>query len=96
MRIYVTQYGFWWSASVEAFLALADRITATPTGWWNLDEEPGFRPLAKRPGTIGKNTEGHYYALGAARWYRVLDWTVREWAAAAQELRDATTPTGAT
>ncbi len=95
MRIYVTQYGFWWSVSVAGFLALADTIAATPTGW-NLDEEPGFRSLAKRPSTIGKDDEGHYYALGAARWYRVLDWTSQDWAAAAQEVRAATTPTGAT
>lgn len=85
MRHYITQYGFWWSATDESWRALVAFACAND-GAYNLDAVPGIKALKSRPSTIRVEDNAHtgrryYHDMAGHPVHQPLDWSVADWAA---------------
>lgn len=86
MRVYITQNGFWWSASATVWKALVDHVVAND-GVYDLDTFPGIKALRGRPSTIrieDNDSTGrrYFHDTHGHTIHRPLDWTVDDWRSA--------------
>lgn len=83
MRVYITQFGFWWSTTTDAWQALVAAAIAAE-GEYDLEHAPGFRALSGRPSTVRVEDNEHtgrryYYDIAGHTIHRPLDWTLADW-----------------
>lgn len=90
MRCYITQYRFWWSANAAGWRALIEHALAND-GNYDLDKIPGIKALRSRPATVrvDSNTStgrDYYIDVNGHQVHRPLDWTLRDWEVALDEV----------
>lgn len=72
MRVYIEQYGGWWSLSWEEWMGLVD--WAIEDGGFSLE---GYRELRSRPGCVrGSQQMGHWVHSGDHLCFNPLDWEI--------------------
>lgn len=91
-RVYVKQYGTYWSLSAKQWAGLVAATATDPSGGYDLSP---YRQLGKRPESVSPDTtnpETGVRSKGAAMWADVelhtpLDWTAEDWTAEHQRTK---------
>jgi hypothetical protein len=77
MKVYIGQYGYFWSLSMKEWVAICQE--AAKNGFYDLD---GYKELKKPPKGIAKNVDDNtYYAVNNDVIYlEPIDWHSEEFA----------------
>lgn len=80
-RIYITQYGYWWSTTASGWRALVAHALAHD-GIYDLSKAPDIKALRCRPSTVRiDDSTGRtaYVDTAGHRIHQPLDWTLADW-----------------
>lgn len=90
-RVYITQYGGWWSCSWATWREFVRAMVMHGDDGYDLSNFPGLKQLAGKPASIYvyRNDRGgrpSYSTPPGSRLVQPLDWTRDDWESEAQEL----------